>query len=192
MPNSKHSFGVAGEEQHVARVAVAQVIRAQDVALAGAGRQARARADALDVPDHRREPRQSRPARQTRPSGSGRDRLVLVMARAPAQPAPITMPSAASSSSAWMTAEGGLPVRVARGTCGQVFVQRLGQAGGGRDRVPGGKGDAAPDAPSAPAVLPSISSLPSLKPVIGSTRKGSVFVQVLLRPGVVPASPCPC
>ncbi len=35
---------------------------------------------------------------------------VVVIARAPAQPAPSTMPIAASSSSAWTTAKVGLPV----------------------------------------------------------------------------------
>ncbi len=99
--NSKHSAGIGREEQDVLGVAVRGVGALQDVALLGARGHAGGGTDALDVDDDGGDLGVVGEAEQLvheRDAGPA----VEVKARAPFQDAPITMPMAASSSSAWM------------------------------------------------------------------------------------------
>ncbi len=96
---------------------------------------------------------------------------VADIARAPAQPAPSTMPIAAISSSAWITAQVGLPSSSERSFGRYSFSASMrlvdGVIGYHAATVTPPK-----IAPSAPAVLPSISTMPSVRS-IRSTRYGS-------------------
>ena len=62
-PNSKHSFGSSGKQQHVLGVAVRRIRAGQEVGLLRARRHAGRRAAALHVEEHRRESRRSTRAR---------------------------------------------------------------------------------------------------------------------------------
>src|SRR6185369_2115902 len=84
---------------------------------------------------------------------------VAVMARAPAQPAPMTMPMAASSSSAWMMANVALPSAPMR----KRFIYSMTASGSEDDGVMGyqlTKVTPANMQPRAPAELPSMIILP--------------------------------
>ena len=98
------------QQQHVPRVAVRVERREEDVALRRARRQTRGRPDALDVEHDRRHLGVVRRGRRTRTSARCPGPDVDVIARAPAQLAPTTMPSAAISSSACTIANVALPV----------------------------------------------------------------------------------
>ena len=102
-PNSKHFVRILREQQHVLGVAVRGVGAGQDVGLLGARRHAGRGAAALDVEDHRRDFGEIGEADELlhqRDAGA----RGAVKARAPFQPAPITMPIEAISSSAWTMA----------------------------------------------------------------------------------------
>ena len=96
-------------------VAVREKRGLMSVALRGARGQAGGRSDALDVEDDRRDL-----GVVARPTNSAISEMpgpaVEVIERAPAQPAPRTMPSAASSSSACTIANVALPVSCRSGT----------------------------------------------------------------------------
>ena len=118
-------------------VAVRGIGAGQQVGLLGARRHAGGGAAALHVDDgHRRdlgEVGQADELGHQRDAGPD----VAVKARAPFQPAPITMPMEAISSSACTMAKlvlagGGIDAEL-----GAVFLERLGHRGRGRDRVPG-------------------------------------------------------
>ena len=70
---------------------------------------------------------------------------VLVKARAPFQPAPITMPIEASSSSAWTMAYLALPVSLSCAEPLAMGLEGLGERRGGRDGIPGADRGAAID-----------------------------------------------
>jgi hypothetical protein len=97
---------------------------------------------------------------------------VAVKARAPFHIAPITMPIAASSSSAWMKAKFLAPVsRSTRMRSANILNASINEV----DGVIGYHAATVAPAnthPSAAAVLPSIMMWPAV-PVIGSTRSGS-------------------
>ena len=141
--------GVGREEQGIARVAVAQVVRRQNVSLAGTRRQAGAGPDALDVPDHRRhlgevgQPGELGHQIEAGARGAGHG------ARA--------RPAGADHHADGRQLIFGLDHREGRlvgfgvgAQLGQVFVQSVHHAGGRCDRIPADHRDAAPDACPAP------------------------------------------
>ena len=143
---SARSNGVAREVETLFRIAREQAARAwcrrarrrraQDVALLRARRHAGGGPDALDVEQHRRAFRRSTRGRGTRSSARCRGREVGVNARAPFQLAPITMPMAASSSSAWMNAKFFLPVSGSMRSLSAERLERVHHRRRRRDRIP--------------------------------------------------------
>src|SRR5258708_3651788 len=100
---------------------------------------------------------------------------VDVIERAPAQPAPIAIPTAASSSSAWTIEMSFSPVFGSIRNL-SAYAMRFSQTDD--DGVIGYQAATVTppiSAPSAAAWLPSTSTLPSTTPVIGSSRYGSLF-----------------
>src|SRR5260370_13539142 len=105
---------------------------------------------------------------------------VDVIERAPAQPAPIAIPTAASSSSAWTTEMSFSPVFGSIRNL-SAYAMRFSQTDD--DGVIGYQAATVTppiSAPSAAAWLPSTSTLPSTTPVIGSRRHRSFLAKLLL------------
>ena len=165
-----------GKQQDLLRVAVRQQRGRQDVALRGARRQPGRRADALDVEHDRRASRRSTPRPANSPISEMPGPDVDVIARAPAQPAPTTMPIAAISSSACTIANVALPVVLVHAVLPHVADERFGQRRRRRDRIPRDDRDAGQHAADRRGGVALDQDLPAVL-FIRSTRYGIRLVR---------------
>src|SRR5689334_15261130 len=98
---------------------------------------------------------------------------VEVIARDPAQPAPMAMPTAASSSSAWTTEMSFSPLFSSTRNRSEYAMRYSHREEEGVMGYQATTVTPPMRAPRAAAWLPSTSTLPSTTPVIGSSRYGS-------------------